>query len=145
MTNVTQSFVPDNGNPSVPETGALPVAAKRVDFSYDTASQLNQITRYEDLAGTELVATSSFVFDLTGRLTDLTHQQDTTVFADYDWDYDAGRCTGSGRILQRDRCRFRIPPKRNISRQSLQRGIRLARRCLTFPSPSSSYNSTGAW
>jgi RHS repeat-associated protein len=66
------------------------VAAKRVDFSYDTASQLNQITRYEDLAGTKLVATSSFVFDLSGRLTDLTHQQNATVFADYDWDYDAG-------------------------------------------------------
>ncbi len=34
MTSVTQSFVPDNGNPSVPETGALAVAEKRIDFTY---------------------------------------------------------------------------------------------------------------
>ena len=70
------------------------VAAKRIDFTYDAASQFDTLTRYADLASTELVAVSDYTFDDAGRITDLSHVQGLTTLADYDWTYDlAGRAT----------------------------------------------------
>jgi hypothetical protein len=69
--------------------GGSAVAEKRVDLAYDAAGQWQSITRYSDLAGVELVATSSYVFDQASRLTSLTHAQGATTLADYDWAYDA--------------------------------------------------------
>lgn len=65
------------------------VAEKRVDFSYDAASQMTGSTRYSDLAGTQVVADSDYDFDLAGRLTSLTHSHDATTLAAYAWSYDA--------------------------------------------------------
>ncbi len=70
-------------------TGGNAVAAKRIDFAYDSADQFSTITRYNNLAGTQTVAQSSHTFDLTGRLTDLTHTKGETTLADYDWSFDA--------------------------------------------------------
>jgi hypothetical protein len=57
------------------QSGGNAVAEKRIDLSYDAASQWQTITRYADLAATKLVATSDYAFDAAGRLTALTHAQ----------------------------------------------------------------------
>ena len=64
------------------------VADKRVDISYDKASQMTQMSRYSDLAGTDLVAESNYTYDKFGRLTDLNHESSTDVLASYNWVYD---------------------------------------------------------
>ena len=69
--------------------GGNGVAQKRVDFDYDAASQMTSASRYADLAGTQLVAGSDYAYDLAGRLTNLTHGNETNVLADYAWVYDA--------------------------------------------------------
>jgi RHS repeat-associated protein len=76
------------------QTGGASVSEKRVDLAYNAAGQFATITRYEDLAGTELVATTTYGYDGAGRLTSLDHDKDTTSLAAYDWTYDsAGRIT----------------------------------------------------
>ena len=88
MTQVTQAG----------QTGGNAVAEKRVDFSYDAEdkSQFTSIDRYADLAGTELVATSTYGYDNADRLTSLDHVDGTsTSLAGYGLSYDAGnRLTG---------------------------------------------------
>ncbi|WP_186376321.1 RHS repeat-associated core domain-containing protein, partial [Hyella patelloides] len=74
---------------SITQSGGDGVSEKRVDMSYDKASQMKEITRYSDLAGTQLVAESNYTFDDAGRLTDLVHDQNGTIFADYQWAYDS--------------------------------------------------------
>jgi RHS repeat-associated protein len=71
--------------------GGNTVAEKRVNFAYNAAGQFTSIDRYKDLDGAsgDLVATTAFVYDGIGRLTDLTHTHDTTTIADYDWTFDA--------------------------------------------------------
>ena len=81
------------------QSGGNAVAEKRIDLSYDAASQWQTITRYADLAGTKLVATSDYTFDAAGRLTALTHARQLPlppgegwgegVLAGYTWTYDA--------------------------------------------------------
>jgi RHS repeat-associated protein len=71
------------------QSGGNAVAEKRIDLSYDAASQWQTITRYGDLAATKLVATSDYTFDAAGRLTALTHEQGATPLAGYTWAYDA--------------------------------------------------------
>ena len=70
-------------------TGGSAVAEKRVGFTYDNADQPSTLTRYNNLAGTQTVATSTYAFDLTGRLTGLTHAKGATTLVDYDWSFDA--------------------------------------------------------
>ena len=77
------------------QTGGNAVAEKRVDFTYDAAGRDSTITRYADLAGTELVATTEYAYDPTGRLTELAHRQGATTLAGYTWTYAA-----AGRIAQ---------------------------------------------
>ena len=66
------------------------VTDKRVDMTYDAASQLKGVTRYSDLAGTQLVAESSYDYDVASRLKELKHFKGTDVLAAYGFDYDAG-------------------------------------------------------
>jgi YD repeat-containing protein len=88
LTQVLQSHSDPGG------VGILPVAEKRFDFNYDAAGQFNVINRYADLAGTQLVASSTFIYNSDAQLTGLTHFQGATVFADYSWTFDdAGRVT----------------------------------------------------
>jgi YD repeat-containing protein len=70
-------------------TGGNSVTPHRIDLSYDAASQLTGLTRYEDLAGTKLVAASAWTYDTAGRLTALTHHRGATTLAGYGWTYDA--------------------------------------------------------
>ncbi|MBE9137984.1 RHS repeat protein [Nodosilinea sp. LEGE 07088] len=65
------------------------VAAKRVEMAYDAASQMTGLSRYSSLTGTQVIAGTSYGYDLAGRLTDLTHQRGATVIADYGFTYDA--------------------------------------------------------
>ena len=72
--------------------GGVPVAEKRVDFSYDQAGQWDTITRYQDLAGQHLAVTTDYAFDPAGRMTGITHAAgDGTVLAGYGWTYDAAQ------------------------------------------------------
>ncbi|MDA1051866.1 MAG: FG-GAP-like repeat-containing protein [Planctomycetota bacterium] len=66
------------------------VAPKRIDMTYDIASQMETATRFADLAGTQFVASSTYAFDLVGRLTALTHVKDAITLADYEWVWDEG-------------------------------------------------------
>ncbi|MFW6124556.1 MAG: hypothetical protein ACOC46_00290, partial [Pirellulales bacterium] len=54
-------------------SGGNAVAEERIDLAYDALSRFESISRYADLAATDLVAVSDYVFDAAGRLTDLTH------------------------------------------------------------------------
>ncbi|RCS50455.1 hypothetical protein DTL42_11260 [Bremerella cremea] len=65
----------------------------RANFSYDAedAYQFTSISRYADLAGTELVATSTYGYDAADRLTSLTHaDSSSSTLAGYTWGYDEG-------------------------------------------------------
>ncbi|RCS55781.1 hypothetical protein DTL42_01370 [Bremerella cremea] len=65
----------------------------RADFSYDAedAYQFTSISRYADLAGTELVATSTYGYDAADRITSLTHADSgSSTLAGYTWGYDEG-------------------------------------------------------
>jgi RHS repeat-associated protein len=77
----------------ITETGSG-VAAERVNFAYDAAGELMGMIRYADLAGTALVAATSYGYDGAGRLTQQTDSQGTTTLAQYAWTVDAvGRVT----------------------------------------------------
>jgi len=85
-----ESFVYDELNRviQITQTGNG-VTDKRVDFSYNAASQMREMFRYSDLAGSELVGSSTYSYDQAGRLINLTHNGDGEVIADYAWLYDA--------------------------------------------------------
>jgi RHS repeat-associated protein len=72
---------------SIEQSGNF-AAEKRVDFTYDRAGRWDTITRYADLNATQFVAASDYTFDAAGRLRNLTYSQNSTVLADYHWDYD---------------------------------------------------------
>jgi RHS repeat-associated protein len=74
---------------SIEQSGNF-AADKRVDFTYDRAGQWDTITRYGDLQGNQLVAISDYTFDAAARLRNLTYSQNSTILADYHWDFDAG-------------------------------------------------------
>ncbi|RCS44662.1 hypothetical protein DTL42_17215 [Bremerella cremea] len=83
MTQVTQGS----------QAGGNVVAEKRASFSYDAEDkgQFTSISRYADLAGTELVATSTYGYDAADRITSLTHaDSSSSTLAGYTWGYDEG-------------------------------------------------------
>ncbi|MBT9315957.1 peroxidase family protein [Leptothoe spongobia] len=65
------------------------VADKRVDMAYDAASQITGLSRYSNLVGAQSVAETGYDYDAAGRRTNLTHQQDNSIIAEYDLSYDA--------------------------------------------------------
>lgn len=69
--------------------GILPVADKRVDFTYNALGQYQSITRYSDLFGTQLVVETNYTYDTLHRLTDLRHSNNTSDVAFYTYTYDA--------------------------------------------------------
>jgi RHS repeat-associated protein len=69
--------------------GFTPVAPKRVSMSYNTASELTNLTRFSDLNATQTVATTSYTYDQSGRLNQLTHSRNSNPLADYRLSYDA--------------------------------------------------------
>jgi hypothetical protein len=71
VTNITQSG-----------TG---VDSKRIDYSYDKASQRVSSSLFGGLNASVLLVTSDYLYDKNGRLTDLTHLNNSgNVIADYD-------------------------------------------------------------
>jgi YD repeat-containing protein len=85
-------------------TGGNSVAEKRVDLAYNALGQFSGITRYADLAGSDLVATTDYAYDTAHRLTALSHEKGSTVLSDYAWAYDtAGRAGDERRQRRRDR------------------------------------------
>ena len=79
------------------QQGGNAVAEKRVDLAYDAASRWDTLTRYADLAGMDLVAESSWIYDNASRLTDLAHTKGANTLAGYSWTYDS-----SGGVTQFD-------------------------------------------
>jgi len=76
------------------QSGGNSVTPKRVDFAYDAAGRFDTITRYANLAGTQLVAQTGYTYDDASRLTALTHSKGQTTLAGYTWTYDTkGRLT----------------------------------------------------
>ena len=69
------------------------VASKRVEMSYDAASQMTEVTRYN--SNSQLVAQSNYVYDEAGRLVNLTHSREGNPLAESSWVYDA-----ANRIIQ---------------------------------------------
>jgi RHS repeat-associated protein len=71
------------------QTG-LGVSAKRVDLSYDAASQMTGLNRYRDVLGANLVASSLYTYDLASRLTSINYQRaNNTVINSFSYTYDA--------------------------------------------------------
>jgi RHS repeat-associated protein len=73
------------------------VAPKQVDLTYDPNGALASIARYSDLAGTQLVATSTYTYNALGLLTSLTHVNARGTTLDFEnLSYDAAsRITSS--------------------------------------------------
>ncbi len=65
------------------------VSDKRVDFAYNPLGQFTSIDRYSDLAGTQLVNSTTYTYDALNRLTNLAHSDGTNDVAFYDYAYDA--------------------------------------------------------
>ncbi len=77
------------------QSGGNSVASKRIDLTYTTTGQLSTVDRYANLAGSQLVATSTWGYDAKGQATSLTDAQGATTLASYTWSYDRiGRLTG---------------------------------------------------
>src|SRR5262249_42997262 len=68
-------------------TGQTPL---RFDPAYDNRNEMTTLTRYSDLAGTQVVGTSVYTFDDSARLSNLQHKNGSnTVLANYTYTYDA--------------------------------------------------------
>jgi RHS repeat-associated protein len=66
----------------------------RVDLKYNKVDQVASITRYSDLAGTVLVAATSYSYDDADQLVSLTHRKASSVIDSETLTYDAvGRIT----------------------------------------------------
>ncbi len=73
----------------ITQSGAS-VAAKRVDLAYDSLGQFSSLQRFSDVAGTQLVVGSNYVYDSLNRLTGLHHSNAANAdVAFFDLVYDA--------------------------------------------------------
>ncbi|MCX7428829.1 MAG: hypothetical protein NTW96_24785 [Planctomycetia bacterium] len=80
--------------PSVGSYHAANEMTRPGQFRLWRGGQWDTITRYADLAATDLVATGEYGYDLAGRLTSLGYEKGLTTLVEYDWSYDAaGRMT----------------------------------------------------
>ncbi|MEB3220007.1 MAG: putative Ig domain-containing protein [Nostocales cyanobacterium 94392] len=62
----------------------------RVEYSYNSNGDRNQIERFSDVNGTQLVGSSTFEYDALRRLTEITHFNGSgNVLADYEYNYNA--------------------------------------------------------
>ncbi len=77
------------------------VTPKRIDFTYNLAGERAKITRTADLAGTQVVATTTAQYDPAGRLTEWKHVQNSAgaEINRSTWTYDAlGRPVTQGSV-----------------------------------------------
>ncbi len=75
-----------------PSSGDTP-AEELVDFNYNNDGQVTTMTRYADVAATQLVATSSYTYDGAGELTDILHSQGSTQLQNWAMTYTDGALT----------------------------------------------------
>jgi RHS repeat-associated protein len=67
-------------------TGQTPL---RTDFAYDNAGRLTGLTRYSNLAGSIVVATTAYVYDVAGRVTSITNKNASAgTLSYYSYIYD---------------------------------------------------------
>ncbi|SMP52660.1 RHS repeat-associated core domain-containing protein, partial [Neorhodopirellula lusitana] len=64
------------------------VSDKRVDLAYNALGQFASIDRYSDMAATQGVFGTSYVYDTLNRLTSMTHANSSESVAFYDFAYD---------------------------------------------------------
>jgi RHS repeat-associated protein len=68
-------------------TGQTPV---RIDFGYDNQDRLSTLTRYTDLAGTQLVGTTAYGYDNSSNLQSITNKSGTAAtLSCYNYTYDS--------------------------------------------------------
>jgi YD repeat-containing protein len=84
-------------------TAQAVVQPKLVDYEYNLAGDRTSLTRYSDLAGTQLAGTTTYAgYDGVGRLTSLTHRDGVNaVIATYNMSYDRGHRLISGSHVNR--------------------------------------------
>ena len=76
------------------QTGGNAVAPKLVNFAYNADGLYTTISRYANLAATQLVATSTYGYNADGEIASLSHDKGGTNVNAYTWTYDhAGRVT----------------------------------------------------
>ncbi|MCX7386418.1 MAG: hypothetical protein NTX48_07100, partial [Planctomycetales bacterium] len=74
------------------QSGGISVAEKRVDFTYNTGGLFTGVKRYNDLAGTQIVANTTYTYDLLARLTALDHKNASGGnLSNYTWTFDNDR------------------------------------------------------
>jgi YD repeat-containing protein len=83
------------------QTGGNSVAAKLVNFTYDHDGNVLTVSRYANLAATQLVDTSTYGYNANGLLTSLSEDKGATNFNTYTWSYDhdsrlSGDTVGAG-------------------------------------------------
>ena len=81
--------------------GGDAVAAKTVTFAYDRLGEFTSISRYQNADATaNLVAQSTYGYDLNGNLTSLVYSNNGSTLPSYSWTYDPlGNMTSSNETL----------------------------------------------
>lgn len=79
-------------------TAQAVVQPKLIEYEYNLAGDRTTLTRYSDLAGTQLVGTTTYAgYDGVGRLTSMTHTDGAgALIASYNMAYDRGHRLVSG-------------------------------------------------
>jgi RHS repeat-associated protein len=66
------------------------VVTKRADFQYNSLGQTTSLARFSDAAGTQLVATTNYLYDSLNRLNSITHRGPTNTLLDsFTFQYDS--------------------------------------------------------
>lgn len=82
-----------NRTMSITETGTT-LAPKRVEYSFNAASELTSIDRFNSASGGTSTVNSKATYDDSRRLTSLVHSHNNSALANYSWQYDiASRIT----------------------------------------------------
>ncbi len=85
----TTSVYDSAGRLMTREFGGPSQTPLRIDPSYDAANRLTGLTRYSNLAGTALVATTSYSYDAASRVTAIVSKDSTpATISYYDYQYD---------------------------------------------------------
>ena len=85
-----QSVYDADGNLTSRTLSGPGITPLRVDMTYTVDNQLASVTRYSDLAGTQVVGTSSYAYDPAGNTTEIVHKDGSgNVLADYQYAYNA--------------------------------------------------------
>ena len=98
---VPERLGPDEPGDANRHDGGDAVAAKTVTFAYDRLGEFTSISRYQNADATaNLVAQSTYGYDLNGNLTSLVYSNSGSTLPSYSWTYDPlGNMTSSNETL----------------------------------------------